>query len=131
MRIRPENEAEEASGSFPVLRILDSHVLVFDPQPENLPTFHALQKPLNPFKKRGVFLSRKYKDLRFAFDRVFDKSATQLEVFEESTKDIVEGVLDGVNCSVFAYGATGAGEEGEREGAREGGRERGCAKEER
>ena len=93
--------------------------------------FGAFQKPLNPFRKRGTLLRRKHKDLRFAFNRVFDRSSTQQEVFEESTKDIVEGVLNGLNCSVFAYGATGAGEggrvgerggEGRREGERGEGR---------
>ena len=61
-------------------------------------------------RKRGpLSLGKRHKDLRFAFDRVFDESSTQLEVFQESTKNIVESVLDGVNCSVFAYGSTGAG----------------------
>ena len=46
VRIRPENEAEASSGAPTVARVLDSHVLVFDPTPENIPSFHAL----NPFK---------------------------------------------------------------------------------
>ena len=69
----------------------------------------SIPLPLSPTRKRGLLLGRKHKDLRFAFDRVFDETATQREVFEESTKNIVESVMDGVNCSVFAYGATGAG----------------------
>ena len=95
-------------------------------RPENLPMFGAFQKLLNPLRKRGTLLGRKHNDLRFAFNRVFDRSWTQ-QVFEESVKDIVEGVLNGVNCSVFTYGATGAVREGE--GGRKcgwvGGRERG------
>ena len=46
---------------------------------------------------------------RFAFDRVFDETASQADIFEHTTRSIVEGVLDGINCSAFAYGATGAG----------------------
>ena len=48
-------------------------------------------------------------------------------MFEESVKDIVEGVVNEVNCSVFTDGATGAGEGGrgrEREGEGGRGRER-------
>lgn len=54
-------------------------------------------------------MSKKHKDLRFAFDRVFDETSTQVDIFEHTTKSIIDGVLDGINCSVFAYGSTGAG----------------------
>ena len=40
---------------------------------------------------------------------MFDESTTQQEVFTHTTSSIIDGVLDGLNCSVFAYGATGAG----------------------
>ena len=85
---------------------MDEHVLVFDPTPDNIPTF---QEPVTPNLRRRPVLSKKHKDLRFAFDRVFDETATQVELFENTTKSIIDGVLDGINCSVFAYGATGAG----------------------
>ena len=52
-------------------------------------------------------LSKKHKDLRFAFDHVFDETASQSEVFKHSAYSIIEGVLDGINRSIFAYGATG------------------------
>ena len=35
--------------------------------------------------------------------------STNEQEFEGTTKDLVEVILDGYNCSVFAYGATGAG----------------------
>ena len=103
VRIRPENEAEICSSSRTVAKVMDEHVLVFDPSPDNAPTFHALG-PL-----RQPLLGKKHRDLRFAFDRVFDETASQVEVFEHTTKAVIDGVLDGINCSVFAYGATGAG----------------------
>ncbi|KFU88895.1 Kinesin-like KIF18B, partial [Chaetura pelagica] len=49
------------------------------------------------------------KDLTFVFDRVFGEGATQEEVFQHSTRGLLDSVLRGYNCSVFAYGATGAG----------------------
>lgn len=35
--------------------------------------------------------------------------ATQQEVYDRTTRDLIPGVLQGVNTTVFAYGATGAG----------------------
>ncbi|KAI9159555.1 hypothetical protein H9P43_008895 [Blastocladiella emersonii ATCC 22665] len=45
----------------------------------------------------------------FRFDRVFDGSTTQEEVFDHVAKDIVLSVMDGFNATIFAYGQTGSG----------------------
>ena len=45
----------------------------------------------------------------FAFDQVFSPEATQLEVFSKCAAPLVEQLCDGFNCTVFAYGQTGAG----------------------
>lgn len=50
---------------------------------------------------------KRAKEERYAFDRVFDENATQEEVFANTTKHLIDGVLKGFNASVFAYGATG------------------------
>ncbi len=100
VRLRPENEEELRSNSMAVAKVLDEHVLVFDPSPDNSP---CLTGP----PRRMPVLGRKHKDLRFAFDKVFDETSSQMDVFEHTTKSIVDGVLEGINCSVFAYGATG------------------------
>ena len=41
---------------------------------------------------------------KFEYDRVFDSDATQAEMYEQAVKPIVEGVMDGFNGTVFAYG---------------------------
>lgn len=105
VRVRPENEMEIRSNCETVIKVLDDHVLVFDPKDENMHGFDKYESG----KKRRHLLSRKRKDLHFAFDRVFDETSSQNEVFLNTTKSIIDGLLDGVNCSVFAYGATGAG----------------------
>jgi kinesin family protein 18/19 len=49
------------------------------------------------------------KDMRFGFDRVFDETCTQQDVYEATTRTLLDSVLDGFNATVFAYGATGCG----------------------
>lgn len=108
VRLRPENENELSSNRQALAKVVDEHVLVFDPSPDNSPTFTSMGLPNSNFsgRKRPI-LGKKHKDMRFAFDRVFDETASQVEVFEHTTKSVVDGVLEGINCSVFAYGATG------------------------
>ena len=49
------------------------------------------------------------KDQTFAFDKVFDENITQGDVYEATTKNLLDSVFDGYNATVFAYGATGCG----------------------
>lgn len=45
----------------------------------------------------------------FTFDRVFDMSCKQSDIFDFSIKSTVDDILNGYNGTVFAYGQTGAG----------------------
>ena len=45
----------------------------------------------------------------YTFDRVFDKTASQEEVYEIVVSPLIRYVLSGYTCSVFAYGQTGTG----------------------
>jgi kinesin family member 5 len=45
----------------------------------------------------------------FTFDRCFDMSSRQQDIFEYSIKSTVDDVLNGYNGTVFAYGQTGSG----------------------
>ena len=56
-----------------------------------------------------ILRKNRSREKRYAFDVAFDETATQNEVFETSTRFLVEGVLNGFNATVFAYGATGSG----------------------
>jgi kinesin family protein 18/19 len=40
---------------------------------------------------------------------VLDPYASQYEVFQHTTKHLIGELLNGYNCTCFAYGATGAG----------------------
>lgn len=46
---------------------------------------------------------------RFAFDQVFDESATQQVLYEEIGSPAVSATLQGYNATVLAYGQTGSG----------------------
>lgn len=61
VRIRPENELEIRSNCQAVTKVLDEHVLVFDPSPDNAPTFQD-RGPSG--HKRRFNLGKKHKDLR-------------------------------------------------------------------
>lgn len=101
VRIRPEHDKEKESNHFTVVRAVDQNVVCFDPADS------SGGSPQRTTKK--TFLKRRSKDIRYAFDRVFDERTTQLEVYQNTTKFLIPGILNGFNATVFAYGATGAG----------------------
>ncbi|CAM9396718.1 unnamed protein product, partial [Hapterophycus canaliculatus] len=45
----------------------------------------------------------------YSFDAVFPPEAGQSEVYEGTAKPHISELLEGINVTVFAYGATGAG----------------------
>ncbi|XP_007180235.1 kinesin-like protein KIF18B isoform X1 [Balaenoptera acutorostrata] len=103
VRVRPPTPRELESQRRPVVQVVDERVLVFDPE-EPDGGFLGLKwgSVHDGPKKKG-------KDLTFVFDRVFGEAATQQDVFHHTTHSILDSFLQGYNCSVFAYGATGAG----------------------
>lgn len=77
-------------------------MLIFDP-PDS-----------NPLVKmhRAAFPSAnttRIREHRFVFDRLFDETVAQEEVYANTTRPLLDSVLDGYNATVFAYGATGCG----------------------
>ena len=87
-----------------IIRVLDDSSLVFDPeQDEDEFFFHGAKQTHRDITKRVK------KKLNMEFDSVFNEEATNEDVFEVCTKPIVTSVMGGFNCSVFVYGATGAG----------------------
>lgn len=79
-------------------------MLIFDPKEDNQGFFfHGVQQ------KTRDLLKKANKDLKFVFDKVFANHSTTAEVFRETTYSLINSLMDGCNCSVFAYGATGAG----------------------
>ena len=104
VRVRPENERERAGAFNNVINVVDDKMLIFDPKEDSEDFFYHGKK-----QGRRDLNKRENKDKKFAFDAVFPPGSTNQQVFEGTTKDLVETVFSGYNCSVFAYGATGAG----------------------
>ncbi|KAK1408457.1 hypothetical protein QVD17_40247 [Tagetes erecta] len=48
-------------------------------------------------------------DRVFTFDKVFGPTARQKDLYEQAVIPIVNEVLEGFNCTIFAYGQTGTG----------------------
>ncbi|KMP04701.1 kinesin heavy chain [Coccidioides immitis RMSCC 2394] len=90
----------QQKGIRSVIKVVDDKCLVFDPPEDN---------PVHRFSKSVVPNGKRVKDQTFMFDRVFDENTTQGEVYEATTRNLLDSVLDGYNATVFAYGATGCG----------------------
>ncbi|KAL0269802.1 UNVERIFIED_CONTAM: hypothetical protein PYX00_007412 [Menopon gallinae] len=88
IRIRPINESEQSFGYREITSVdrVNNTVSVINPKSgsEELPK-------------------------TFTFDSVFGTESTQLDVYNETARPIVEKVLAGYNGTIFAYGQTGTG----------------------
>lgn len=83
----------------PIVQVMDDKVLVFDPKD---------QDATRAFEQKGFAPpgTKRYKDIRYAFDRVFGEDARQVELYEGSVQPLLDGLFDGFNATVFAYGVS-------------------------
>ena len=95
VRCRPLSSLEYQLSAYETIRIMDNKMVV-------------LMDPIEYNGPNTIFKNRS-REQTYAFDFAFDKNSTQTTVFENSTKFLIEGVVNGYNATVFAYGATGAG----------------------
>jgi kinesin family protein 6/9 len=58
---------------------------------------------------RGSEISIVNEDSAFQFSHLFGPEASQAEVFAQVAQPLILGALDGVNCTIFAYGQSGSG----------------------
>ncbi|TFK91840.1 kinesin-domain-containing protein [Polyporus arcularius HHB13444] len=85
-----------------IVEVVDDRVLTFDPQEKDASKAFVERGFVPPGTKR-------YKDRRFIFDRVFRHDASQTEVYGSTARPLLKTLLDGFNTTIFAYGATGCG----------------------
>lgn len=91
------------SGIRKIVNVVDDRMLIFDP-PETNP-LAKMQKNAFP----NSFKGSRIREHKFVFDRLFDEDASQNDVYQSTTRPLLDSVLDGYNATVFAYGATGCG----------------------
>eukprot|EP01091_Cochliopodium_minus_P001063 TRINITY_DN1093_c0_g1_i2.p1 TRINITY_DN1093_c0_g1~~TRINITY_DN1093_c0_g1_i2.p1 ORF type:complete len:956 (-),score=362.75 TRINITY_DN1093_c0_g1_i2:31-2898(-) len=82
-RFRPQNKIETNAGGSPILQITEGKNIYLNPE--------SGQKQ------------------HFSFDRVFDGSCTQREVYEAAAKPVIDFLLEGYNGTLFVYGQTSSG----------------------
>ena len=92
IRIRPLNKNELDISSVECIRAINSTSLLV-----------TTDSSINNKKSNQI------KEQQFFFDYVFDKNTSQQTIYENTTKNLLTGIIDGFNATVFAYGATGSG----------------------
>lgn len=104
IRVRPFNRQELEQNQRNIIRVLDDSNLIFDPEDDNEEFFfHGVKQTHRDLTKRVR------KKMNMEFDSIFDWDAKNEEIFKIATLPLVERLMSGYNCSVFVYGATGAG----------------------
>jgi kinesin family protein 18/19 len=95
VRVRPLNKLEDnGSEHSSVLEVFDESLIVLkDPKQAA-----AASDPL--FKSR---------ECKFAFDFAFPPECTQQHIYSVTGQRVIPQVLQGLHCTIFAYGATGSG----------------------
>lgn len=104
VRVRPFNRRELEANQRTIIRVLDGQNLLFDPDDDEDEFFFQGAK----IKHRDV-TKRIRKKLPMEYDHVFGAEATNADVYDLCMKPLIASVMEGYNCSVFVYGATGAG----------------------
>ena len=95
----PERPSINHSSVREVVQVIDDRILTFDP---------AEPDQAKAFVERGFLPpgTKRYKDRRFMFDRVFRPDASQQEVYDATARPLLQRLLDGFNTTVFAYGVS-------------------------
>ena len=92
VRVRPLNQKEKMVSSDETINVENKNTIILKDPSEYI----------NPNNIRA-------KEQILTFDYAFDKNETQQNIFNSTTKFLINGIVNGFNATVFAYGATGAG----------------------
>ena len=95
----PAKSVVSQSSLREIVQIVDDRVLTFDPEEKDASRAFVERGFLPPGTKR-------YKDRRFIFDRVFRGEAQQQDVYQGTAKPLLRSVLDGYNATIFSYGVS-------------------------
>lgn len=77
-----------------IVKLVDDHMMVFDPKEEDEEFFfRGVRQRTRDLNKR------QHKEQKFVFEHVFGVDSTNEQIYEETTKDLVDTLLNGYNCS--------------------------------
>ncbi|XP_066914661.1 kinesin-like protein KIF19 isoform X3 [Clytia hemisphaerica] len=95
VRIRPISVNEVDNGYSEIITAVeDNMVCLLDPTEND---------------DMNVLRVNRSREKMYVFDNAFGPFSTQTEVYNQTTRTLVESVLEGYNATIFAYGPTGAG----------------------
>ena len=92
VRCRPLSQKEREISVYETIQVMQRKIII-------------LKDPTGYMNPNNI----RTKEQTLAFDYVFDQFEGQNDIFNCTTKFLIEGVTNGFNATVFAYGATGAG----------------------
>ncbi|AMD22435.1 HGR096Wp [Eremothecium sinecaudum] len=111
-RISKNSSRFRPQGIRKIVDCVDDKMLIFDPaetNPLNKISETVLNSMLVGSRGEARRRMRRNGEQKFIFDRLFDVNTTQQEVFQGTTRPLLDAIVDGFNGTVFAYGATGCG----------------------
>ena len=94
VRVRPLMSHDRTQKE--VTRVMDSRVVI-------------ILDPNKVHEKDDILRANRSREKRYAFDKVFEPANNNLHVYQNTTRYLLPGILEGYNATVFAYGNTGAG----------------------
>lgn len=106
------NQLQEMKGNIRVFcRIKPDISSTFNYKIQSLYESSDLKESIiidEPVKDNLNTLKKSSKTYKFSFDKIFDKSSSNGDIFEEISQ-LVQSSIDGFNVCIFTYGQTGSG----------------------
>jgi len=115
VRARPVSKKERLAGARTITKTVDERcMVVMDPDDPRCGSNGSDRSSdaacVNDRKKTHVVAGGvRKRERQYVFDGAFDGEASNETVYDGTAAPLVRGVLEGVNATVFAYGATGSG----------------------
>ena len=112
VRSRPMTEKEISSGYKQIVEMNAEQGIIelHPPNSSSQPPITGLFQQPNGKSTNAVGSNNTNETIkRFTFDAVFDANSKQSDIYDQIMRPIVDSVLEGYNCTVFAYGQTGTG----------------------
>ncbi|XP_053213814.1 kinesin-related protein 9-like [Panonychus citri] len=113
LKLLSQQEQDQSNSLITFLTVLSTELLKMMSQ--NIKVYVRC-RPLKESEIRNDTLTVKrekkeviLKDKTFVYDNIFTEESTQIEIYRSVLAPLIDQVLDGYNCTVFAYGQTGTG----------------------